>query len=87
MNEVLLIIVFLALLVVTQGSLDRFNQPLRTYVQLLSAGFLLVLVWGFGEGDTWTPRLVLTVVALITIIRIIIEYRKSALNTGQGQKD
>lgn len=75
MNEWLLII-FSAIALVVPHFLSRTKPPVRAYIRLAAVVVLMVLVWGFSDPGTLGSKLVLTAIAIGSLIQAVKEYRK-----------
>ena len=64
LNEILLIIAFIAALIVPPLVLKRIKQPLNTYVKLTSGLFLLVMVWFFADDAALAMKVLMTIVVI-----------------------
>lgn len=82
MNELLLIVVCLVVFITSQFLLTRVKQPALTYIRVISALILLVLVLFFAAEGRWSAKLVLVVLAIFGMIRALAEYRKSPTSSG-----
>jgi disulfide bond formation protein DsbB len=87
MNELLLILVVAALLILSSIFLSRVKQPWKSYIRITSSVFLLVLVWGFAEPGNLAAKIVLTILAIYGLVKGIMEYRRLHAHPDIKQPD
>jgi hypothetical protein len=73
-NEILLIVVFIALLIIPSWLLKRIKQPLNTYIKLASGLLLLILIWFFADKGSLPLKGIMTIVVLSSAIKTIKDY-------------
>lgn len=74
-NEVLLMIVFFAVLFFSVYMMQKAKQPLKTYISLAGGLLLLVLVWFFAdENASIYIKGLMTVLVVFSAIKNIKEY-------------
>lgn len=83
-NEIVLIVLIAAILVILPLAMKRIRQPFASYLKLLCALLLLAWVWFFPDNDRLLPKLLLTGVAVFGITRAVIDYVKSVQGTKAG---
>lgn len=76
-NQILIISVFITLLSL-QLILNRLKTPIANYVKIAVAAMLLVLIWFFGGDSSMGPRLILSGLALTSIIKEYLSLQKLA---------
>jgi uncharacterized membrane protein YoaK (UPF0700 family) len=81
LNEILLIIAFIALLTTPSLILRRVRQPLNTYIKLTSGFLLLLLVWFFADEGSLLVKLIMTTIVVSAQIKTLKEYLDSSRQT------
>ena len=69
MNEIILVIIFLAILLGLPFLINRIKKPLVYYIRILFAIALLPLVWLFSEDGNIGLKIILSVLALTSLYR------------------
>jgi hypothetical protein len=88
MIEVILIIVFLAILVGGQLLINRVRKPLVYYIKICSALGLLVLVWLPGDaGGNPAVKVIISAIALTSLYTGIISLKKFTSVVRSQQMD
>ena len=80
MNEWLLILVIVAVLIGSQFFIKK-GRPSLAYlcVQVIGTILLMIFVWGFADKDRWPYQLLLTAIAISSVLRTFMAYRKGQL--------
>jgi hypothetical protein len=73
-NEILLMVVFIALLIIPSWLLKRIKQPLNTYIKLASGLLLLILIWFFADKGSLSLKGLMTIVVVSSMIKTIKDY-------------
>lgn len=77
LNEVLLLIAMVILLVIPKFFLQRISQPAQTYIKIIAALILILLVWLGADKEQWGWKLLLTIVVIASISKSLKELRKT----------
>jgi O-antigen ligase len=83
MNEIILIIIFLAILFGLQLLISRIKKPLLFYIRISSAIALLLLVWLFGGDSDVSVRVILSAIALTSVYNGYLSVKQ--FQTGSNQ--
>jgi len=81
MNELILFILVVAILIGSQFLVARIRKPLANYIGISAAIFLLLLVWLFSGHNNNGPRIVLSILAISTIVKEYLSIRKLRPNS------
>lgn len=77
MTEVILIIVFAVVLFFGYFFLRKLSRPTSSYIKILMAVALLVLVWFDWDEKNKPSQFILTALAVASIVREFFELRKN----------
>jgi hypothetical protein len=80
MNEIILIIIFLAILFGLQIVINQIKKPLVYYVRISSAIALVLLVWLFGGDNNIPVKVILSVLALTGLYNGYLSIKKIQSN-------
>ena len=69
MNEFMLIIFFISLLISSYLMANLVKRPVSTYIRIAASVALLILVWFFADNAPFGPRIILSGIALTSIVR------------------
>ncbi len=75
-NEIVLISVIVALLIIPPLFVKRIRQPLNTYVKLTIGLLLLILVWVFAGEGSLPLRIIITAIVIKSALKTIKEYKE-----------
>jgi hypothetical protein len=75
LNEILIIVAFIAVLVIPSLFLKRLRQPLNTYIKLTSGLLLLILVWFFGDEGSLPIKVIMTTIVVSSAIKTLKDYK------------
>ena len=84
LNEILLLVIFIAALIIPSLLLKRTRQPLNTYIKLASALLLLILVWFLAPKGSLPVKGILTIVVTASGIKTIRDYLEFSRHTKTG---
>ena len=74
--ELIFIILFVLTYLILCFYLIKTKERGERYTKILSGIALLILAWGFGSGAPFGPKLILTVLALNTLWKEYLYFRK-----------
>jgi hypothetical protein len=86
LNEILLLVVFIAALIIPPLLLKRTRQPLNTYIKLASGLFLLILVWFLAPKGSVPFKGILTILVVASGIKTLKDYLEFSRHTKTGAR-
>jgi purine-cytosine permease-like protein len=87
MPELLLVILFVAVLLLVVFGFSFLPQPLRTYLSVIISLALLVLIWVKSEPDRKGMKFVFTIILISGIVRTIGAYRRERKASRPDNQD
>jgi hypothetical protein len=76
MNEIILLIIVVAIFIGVQFLMKGIKMPLLSYVRISAAILLLALVWLRNENGNIGPKIILSAIGLATFIKEYFSLRK-----------
>jgi hypothetical protein len=76
MNEILLVIIVVAIMVLTSLTLNRVKKPMQSYIRIGMAIALMVLVWLFSDIGNYPVKVILSLLVISNTVKEFVSLRK-----------
>jgi len=77
MNEILLVIITIALLVLPQFLMPVVKKSTSKYIKIVATVILLTLVWVFGNEGKWPVKIILSAIAMTALLKEYLSQKQS----------